>query len=192
MRCDSAARRLIAGLGAVLVLVGCTHVHPVNLAAPGADIDQVNRQLADREARVSLVDHAAVVARDVSVSADSVFIQAHMLGHASWWLGSASAVPISEVRSIEVTRRGRGARDGALLGLGLGVAAGAAIGVIVFEASSGESEMWSRGVSAFVCSMIGGVLGTGFGLLVGANTGSIDVYDLTGASGATGSPSPGQ
>jgi hypothetical protein len=189
---DSATRRLIAALGAVLILVGCTHVHPVNPAARGADIDQVNEQLADREARVSLVDHAAVVARDVSVSADSVFMRPHMLGHASWRLGPARAVPITEVRSIEVTRRSRGARDGALLGLGLGVAAGAVIGVVVFEASPGESEMWSRGVSVFVCSIIGGVLGTGLGLLVGANAGSTDVYDLRAASGATGSPSPGQ
>ena len=190
MRCDSAKRRLIAALGAVLVLLGCTHVHPVDPAAQDVDLDDLNGTLADREVRVRLVDDTELFAGSVRVSADSVFLRPQMPREARWRLWSGSALPLSEVRSLEVTRGGRGARDGARLGMGIGIAAGAAIYVGVYEANPGG--LWSREASAVVGGIIGGVLGTCLGVLIGANVGSKDVYELTGAPGTTGYPSPGQ
>jgi hypothetical protein len=190
MRCDSPARRIIAGLSAVLVLAGCTHVHPADPTAAGTDLDHVNAKLADRVVRVRLLDGTELLAHDVSLSADSVSMRPQMIPEADWWLGPRRALPASEVGSLEVTRRGRGALDGALLGLGIGCASGAAIGVSLFP--RGPILFTTAGQVATLGGVLFGVLGTGLGLLVGGSVGSTDVYDLTRATGARSSESPGE
>ena len=52
---------------------------------------------------------------------------------------------MSEVHAIEVTRRGRGAADGALIGTGAGVLAGAGLGAAIgaLEGTSGRQCIWA-------------------------------------------------
>jgi hypothetical protein len=187
MRCDSAVGRLIAALSAALVLVGCAHVRPADPTAAGVDLDDINAKLAGRVVRVRLVDGTDMLAHNVRVSADSVSMQPRMLRDANWWLAPRRALPISEVGSIEVTRRGRGALEGALFGLGIGGVAGVAIG-----AATSEGSILSAQESVILGGLVFGVLGTGLGLIIGVGVGSKDVYDLRRAPDTTGSASPGE
>jgi len=179
--CNSTARRLIAGLSIAVLLAGCAHVRPADPRASGVDLDGINAKLAGRMVRVRLVDGTELVAHDVSISADSVFLRPQMFPHleSPWPAHEVRELPISEVHSIEVTRRGWGAADGAMIGLGIGAAAGAAIG-----ASWDDSGM-SAGATALVLGSVFGLLGTGIGLIIGVGLGSAEVFDLTQAPLAT-------
>ena len=177
--CDFTARRLIAALSIVLLLAGCARVRPADPRAAGVDLDDINAKLAGRMVRVRLVDGTELIAHDVRISADSVFFRPQMFPHLEspwpWPAREGRELSISEVDSIEVTRRGRGAADGALIGLGIGAAAGAAIG------ASWEDSGLSTGATALVLGTVFGVLGTGVGLIIGVGLGSTEVFDLTTA-----------
>ena len=181
----SSARRLTAAASAVFLLAGCTHVRPADPGAPGTDLGDINTKLAHRVVRVRLADGSELLAHDVTVSRDSLYMREQMLSEADWWLGPRRAVAVSRVRSLEVTRRGRGDLDGALLGLGAGTAAGAAIGAAFFP--RGPILFTTTAEVAIIGSIIFGLLGTGVGLLAGSSIGSTDVYEL---AGATEAPSP--
>ena len=187
--CNSTARRLIAVLSIALLLVGCAHVRPADPTAAGVDLDDINARLAGRMVRVKLVDGTELVAHDVRISADSVFFRPQMFPHleSAWPARVERELPTSEVGSIEVTRRGRGAADGALIGFGIGLVAGAAIGIAVDEAD--EASIWSTETAALVGGFVFGVLGTGVGAIIGVGLGSTEVFDLTEAPLATGSGS---
>jgi hypothetical protein len=192
MRCDFAVRRLIAALSAASLLVGCAHVRSADPTAAGVDLDDINAKLAGRTVRVRLTDDTVLVAHNVSVSADSLFARPPRLLLASlpWPARVARALPISEVSAIEVTRRGRGAFEGTLIGLGVGSVAGVALGAATFD--PGDDLTSTTGDAALLGGFLFGVLGTGLGLLIGVGAGSTDVYDLTRVPGATGSVSPGE
>ena len=190
MRRHSWVGRIIAALSTALILAGCTHAHRAGPLAAGVDLDDMNAKLAGRLVLLKLADGTELHAHNVRVSADSVFMQPQMLREADWWLAPGRALPVSGVRSLEVTGRGRGSLDGALLGLGIGAVGGAAIGAAVFEPSSGGLS--TMGEAAFVGGIILGVLGTCLGFLVGASRGSTDVYDLTRVPDVTGPASPGE
>jgi hypothetical protein len=190
VRCDPAARRLVAALSAVAVLASCAHVRPTDPTAAGVNLDDINAKLAGRVVRVRLRDGTELVAHDVRVSADSVFMRPQRLREVDWWLAPAQALPVSEVGTIEVTRRGRGALDGALIGLAAGAAAGATLGALMHE--PGDLLISSPKDAAILGGILLGVLGTGLGFLAGASKGSTDVYDLTAVRGATRSATPGE
>ena len=181
MGCNSTVRRLIAALSAALLLAGCAHVRPADPTAAGVDLDDINAKLAGRMVRVRLVDGTELIAHDVRISADSVFMRPQRFPHLTspWPARVGQELSISEVGSIEVTRRGRGALDGTLLGLGIGVVGGAALAAATFEPSALLGS--SMEDNALVGGVILGVLGTGLGLLIGASPGSTEVYDLTRA-----------
>ncbi len=136
--------------------------------------------------RVKLVDGTELVAHDVRISADSVFFRPQMFPHleSAWPARAERELPTSEVGSIEVTRRDRGAADGALIGLGIGVVAGAAMGAATLLGGGLSTED-----AALVGAFVFGVLGTGVGLIIGVGLGSTEVFDLTKAPLAMGSAS---
>jgi hypothetical protein len=103
-----------------------------------------------------------------------------------WPAREVRELPISEVHSIEVTRRGRGAADGALIGLGIGAVAGAAIVAAMpdFGLSTEDAALFG--------GLVFGALGTGVGLIIGVGLGSTEVFDLTKAPLATASASTSQ
>ena len=177
--CRSTSGRLVAALGIALLLAGCAHVRPADPMAPGVDLDSINAKLAGRVVRVRLVDDTELLAHSVRVSADSVFLQPQRVLDVDWWLGPARALPTSEVGSLEVTRRSWGAADGALIGTGVGIVAGAAMGAATNEAN--EAPIWSNETSALVGSAVVGVVGAILGAVVGAGLGSVEVFDLTKA-----------
>ena len=188
IRSNSTARRLIAALISALLLAGCAHVRPADPTAVGVDLDDINAKLAGRMVRVRFVDGAELIAHDVRISAGSVSFRRQRFPHleSPWPAREVQELPISDVASIAVTRRGWGAADGALLGLGIGVVAGAAIGVAMFRVP-GELYISSTGDAALVGGVMFGVLGTGLGFLIGLGLGSSEVFDLTKAPFATGS-----
>jgi uncharacterized protein YcfJ len=187
--CDSTAKRLIAALLAASLLAGCSHVRPADPTAAGVDLDDINARLAGRMVRVRLADGREMIAHDVRVSAESVFFRPERFPdlESPWPAREERELPVSEVHSIEVTRRSWGAADGALIGSGIGVVAGAAIGVAVDQAD--EASIWSTETAALVGGGVFGVLGMAVGLIIGVGLGSTEVFDLTKAPLAVGSTS---
>ena len=174
-------------MSTVLMLAGCAHVRPADPTAAGVDLDHINGRLAGRMARVRLMDDTELVANDVRISVGSVLFRPQRFPHleSPWPSREVRELPISEVRSIEVTNRSRGAGDGALIGTCVGVLAGAAIGAAINEAD--EAPIWSNETGALVGGVVFGVLGAGVGLVVGVGMGSTEVFDLTQAPLITGS-----
>ena len=175
-------RRAIAAITVTVMVAGCAHVHPCDPAAPGVDLDDVNTALADRPVRVSLVDGTTLLAHSVVIGVDSTSLiptrQPRSLPPGRAAIGTS--LRTSEIATITVTRHGRGALEGTLLGLGIGAGFGFILGV-----STGGDEEGPYPLSAVEVGLLGayicGVLAAGAGLLLGVVNGSKDVYDLTEA-----------
>jgi hypothetical protein len=148
----------------------------VDPRSPGIDLNEINRKLAGRLVLVRLADGTQVPARDVSVSESAVTFRREMLPHfgSPWPARDREALPWPDVRAIEVNRRGIGALQGALAGLGIGAVVGAGAGGAVF----GPDDDISRFIGAVSFGVVGGLLG----LLVGQSVGSAAVYELSPAS----------
>ena len=170
---NSKARKLIAVLSAVVVLAGCASVRPANPMSAGVNLDEINDALAGRMVVVRLRDGSAIAAHDVSISRSSVSFRRELFPRASssWPSRNAEVLPVSHVRSVEISRRGMGALQGSLLGFGVGAAAGAAVGGPAFRPEDS--------VSVFTGSVIFGLLGSYLGFLMGASLGASEIYDLT-------------
>jgi len=169
-------RGLLAVALVSLALVGCAHVHPANPRTPEVDLERINADLAGRMVLLRLSDGSELMAQDVRVAADSIHLRRRTVPLASspGWTRAVAALPISDVLAIEVTRRGRGALEGGLMGLGVGALLGVAIGGSWYR----EGVPPSLGESRVIGSVIFGALGGASGVAVGAGIGSTDVYDL--------------
>lgn len=119
-----------------------------------------------------------LAADHVRVSADSVYFRLQEPRHlASPALERGDqALPTSQVRSIEVKRRGRGAVDGMVVGFVAGVLLGVAMWV-----DTSEEPSLSEEVLGFMATCAWGALGTGAGLAIGAAVGSTEVFEITKA-----------
>ena len=186
MRGDtSVVGKLLTVLGVALMLAGCAHVYPCNPAAPGVDLDQVNRALTGRRARVELVDGTQVFAHDVSISADSLFVGSKTTVHHIGSLRQGSvgrSIPLSSAKTIAVRRTTplRGGFGGAIASFTVAAMAGSVVGAATYEP---DEESWAD--SSYESAVKGGAL---FGALVaplgfvfGAYADLVDVYDLTTA-----------
>ena len=160
-----------------LMLVGCAHVYPANPGAPGVNLELVNSGLAGRMVLLRLSDGSELMAQDVRVAADSIHLRRRTvpLGSSPGWTRAVAALPLSDVDAIEVTRRGRGALEGGLMGLGLGAFLGIPIGGSWYR----EGVPPSLGESRLIGIVIFGTLGGVSGAALGAGISSTDVYDLT-------------
>ena len=165
-------RKLIAALSAVAVLGGCASVRPADPMATGVDLGEINDALAGRVVLVRLRDGTEIVAHDVSISQSSVSFRRERFPNSgsSWPAREAEELPVSDVRSVEVSRKGMGALQGSLLGLGVGAGAGAALGGPAFRPEDS--------ISRFTGAVLFGLVGACLGLLVGSSVGASDVYDL--------------
>jgi len=178
-------KRVMAVLAAATMLSGCTHVHPSDPTAPGLRLEDLNQSLEGRTVSVTLLDGTEFGAASVVVRVDTTSLVPQ--GEPSWKPPTRAALgrafPTSEVESLTVTQRGRGAFEGGMLGLLIGAVAGAVVGAASYEPSSGdfESGPGSSGEAAVGYGLIFGVVGAGVGLVAGASVGSSDVYDLTEA-----------
>jgi len=88
-----------------------------------------------------------------------------------------SAIPLENVREVKVVKRGRGALEGALIGLGVGILSGGVLGLVAGDSANrvdcgypctGEDK-------AKVTGAVFGGIGTGLGAIVGAAIGHRDI-----------------
>jgi len=88
-----------------------------------------------------------------------------------------SAIPLENAREVKVVKRGRGALEGALIGLGVGILSGAVLGLVAGDSANrtdcgypctGEDK-------AKVTGAVLGGFGTGLGAIVGAAVGHRDI-----------------
>jgi hypothetical protein len=189
-------RRLVALVAVASVLSGCAHVHRIDPAASGPELDDLNRHLQHREVSVELVSSAAyrpgvsLRAESVRVAADSTSlsllhepgdISALLeLGEAKYSARRDITLGTSAIGRVSTRNRFRGALDGALIGLGIGGTGGA-----LWGAATGESPYLgppSAAKGAAFNGVVFGVLGLAVGLVYGAILGSRDVYALTEGS----------
>lgn len=170
---DSALRRLIAVFSAAAVMAGCASVRPADPTAVGVDLGEINDALAGRVALVRLKSGSEIIAHDVSISRSSVSFRREMFpdSFSAWPAREQEEVRVSEVRSVELSRRGMGALQGSLLGFGVGAVVGAAV--------AGPGLGPDDSISVFIGGVFSGLVGSCLGFLVGASLGAPEVYDLT-------------
>jgi MFS family permease len=87
------------------------------------------------------------------------------------------AIPLGNVREVKVVKRGRGALEGAMIGLGVGVVSGLALGLVA-ENNPNRQDCGYPCTGAekgeLTAAVFGGI-GTGLGAIVGAAIGHRDV-----------------
>jgi len=169
----NAGRGVVCYLPFVLLLLlsGCGGGTVV--LADRSDIADLNRRTSGRDCRVKLVSGDVHRARDLVVTQSVT----------TWRTPPPrrSRLPTepqeferrtTEIYSIAVKSRAKGARKGLLWGLVIGVGAGSIAALTTPE----EQSEW-RGVA-----VVGfGVLGTGLGTLIGTGVGSWEEYSLMGS-----------
>jgi hypothetical protein len=178
-------RRVIAAVTLAAMLAGCTHVHPTDPTSAENALDDVNRAVRGRTVDIMLANSTEVRAMDVTVAADSTRLV--VVGR-SWPPASEQAsigrgLPTSEIRAISVTRRGKGALEGAGRGALIGFLSGAILGAATYEPPPPDAFLYigpeSAGAAAVWGGVLIGVVGLVVGLVWGAARGSKDVYDFT-------------
>jgi len=158
---DVRACRIVV-LAAVAVVCGCAQVRVVDPAGPDERLAQVNGVLDGREAKIVLTTGEEFFGAHVHVRADSTM-----------WVAQAAraarvVVATSDLKTIAVLDRGRGARRGAILG----GAAGALVGLYLVIETTSEPPFKGDFEGFAVAIPIGGVTGAALGAAVGGYVGS--------------------
>jgi len=176
--------RGIAAVALMLAVCGCSHVHRVDPAAGGSELDNLNRAVryrrvsVERVTGVSGVASAVLRAERVRVAPDTTFMRLLLNPRE---VEALRGVPVHEARRdtvlstsaisrMTVTNRLLGAINGALLGLGIGAALG-------YLSGSDSDDPWS-GPGVYAVGF--GLVGAGVGMVSGAMIGLRDVYEFAG------------
>ena len=150
---------------ALAVLCGCAQVRVVDPIGPDESLVEVNRALSGRKARIVLGTGSEFLGMRVHVRSDStMWVPADMTSE-------RVAVQTSELKSITVLDRGRGARQGAILG----GAAGALGGYFFAVWNTSDDSPFGVGPTenyAVATIPIGGVAGAALGAIIGGYVGS--------------------
>jgi hypothetical protein len=148
---------------ALAVLCGCAQVSVVDPIGPDESLVEVNRALSGRKARIVLGTGSEFLGMRVHVRSDStMWVPADMTSE-------RVAVQTSELKSITVLDRGRGARRGAILGGATG-----ALGGLFYAAEYTSEGFFEGGFESFAVGTIpiGGVAGAALGAIIGGYVGS--------------------
>jgi hypothetical protein len=172
-------KRAIASLTLAAMLAGCSHVVPPDPTSTGDVLDEVNGAVNGRTVDITLQNTAELWAKNVRVTADSIWFA--VVGQPSYSLrlrdDRGRGLPTSEIQTISVRQHGRGALEGAMYGLLIGALAGAVLGAAT--RMTPEIKTASRSEGAVNGAVVFGALGLAVGFAWGALVGSKDVYDLT-------------
>ena len=180
------ARRILTLVAIASIFSGCAHVHRVDPTLPQAELDCLNRAIQNRRVSVELAGGtpsrapARLRAEGVHVAADSTALTLlrepseveALWGEPRYAVRQDTVLNTLAIARLSTTSRSRGALDGTLLGLGIGVAIGALLGLRMDDPAPADARAVYGG---FFC----GVLGTGIGLVVGIGSGSTHVFDFT-------------
>jgi len=181
------AIRRIAAVALALTLASCTHVHPIDPAAPGPELEGLNRTLKHRRVSIETftgVSHragAAFPAERVRVAPDSTLMtllleprRAEALFSVPYYAARRDTVlSTSVVSRMTVTNRFRGALDGFVVGLGVG----ALCGTVYHGVDGLTGGTWgSTGAYALLFGMLGSIVGSASGVVGGSH----EVYDFAG------------
>jgi hypothetical protein len=141
----------------ILVAGGCTHRQTIERAVASPDaFARANRTLSDQSAEVRLSSGEVFRWQNVRLQPDSAF----EMDVATRVVGRAPVVPTSRVIEITTRSRGRGALDGALIGLAAGAIFGVALGDQVDASTDGgivshELPRYTMPVGALLGMFIG-------------------------------------
>lgn len=149
--------KLIATLcGLAIVLSGCSSSYTVGSGGKSNSeysYQEMNEELRGRNVNIGLKDGRDISATEVSIFGDSV----------SWIEERADKVSKANIREINSIVR-KSSLVGALEGMGLGLAGGGGIGLII------GSNQHSREIPM---GLVGLILGGGVGIIAGLTTGLI-------------------
>lgn len=137
-----------------VLTTSCTHIRHYST------FDEINTITKDKNAKITLKNEQDLIGNGIYIAPDSTF-----------WLdpntGNKKSIITSEVSSIVLKNRGRGALEG----LGLGLLGGAAIGALIglsIGAEPGDVLFTTKDIA-----LIGGIFGGGIGGLLGLLRGSV-------------------
>jgi hypothetical protein len=140
----------------------------------------------DPSAQWWLADHAGsemtVATTDRQPDQSGMAIEATSPTEFRFWTLEGAVVPIENVRKVTVVKHGRGALEGALLGIAIGTLGGYIFGLTrdltTFERSMDCTLVCDNSDAAKLGAIEFGVLGLLLGTLTGASLGHRDILDL--------------
>ncbi len=151
----------------LIYAIGCTHVTMIDHDSPDATY-YVNKKAKGRTSQIQLKNNERYLGKCISVRPDST----------SWFdavSGIRRAVPTAEISQIQVVDRGRGARNGFLIGASIGCIPGGALSASLADAFC-DSDCNTTG-AAILGGLVGGAAaGLVVGLPIGAAIGSKHKY----------------
>lgn len=178
-------RRTLALVAIGCILSGCAHTHRVDPARREPDLEAVNRAVRGRQASVELVGaprrgaSKQLPAEGVTVGTEFTSLTLlsepsgvqPLFGRPGYAARRDTTTETASIASLSVTSRSRGALDGGLLGLAVGTAVGALLGLRIDDPAS-DFERASFG------GFFGAIFGTGLGLTFGVGLGSTHVFEF--------------
>jgi|FaiFalFF_MnMetaG_3_1042247.scaffolds.fasta_scaffold00877_1 hypothetical protein len=162
-------RRILVGVLLPALAMGCSHTIRLGPQAPPERWQKAQRRLEGRKAEVVLRDGRRFRADGVEVSPEAVV----------WWeagSGTRHSASPGDVEAVCYRDRGRGALEGAGLGLLAGAGGMAAYGAIAASASDCPPNAWlcfnHPVAGAVLGAILGALIGPPVGLAIGAVRGS--------------------
>jgi len=159
-------RRCFVIIVLVIFTSSCTHIREYST------FDDINTATRDKKTEITLSDDQSLIVDRLQITPDSTFWR-NPSG------GNTESVPTSEVKSVVVRNRGRGALEGFGLGTLIGFGVGVLIGLISGDdpgAGAGRIFSFTAEEKAGMFGILLGVPGGLLGLLAGASTGSKDKF----------------
>ena len=161
-------KRLAVLMVAISMLCGCARVHRVDVDSSDGFYEEINRVAAGHKVSVELVDGRVLNGTGVSVAPDSTRVHQPHDG------AVASRAKTTDVRTITVYGRGRGALHGAGIGAVSVGSLGAALGAI-FMRDAQDAGTWEYTV---VLGVLGAAAGSVGGFFTGLFIGNETVYEF--------------
>ena len=155
----------LVAVGVLSLCSACTHTSALEVSDPALRAD-VNERAEGRTARVTLVSGERTRARALHLAA----------GVATWVdpsTGEVRSVPSADVVRVRFLSRGKGAAEGA----GIGLTVASALGGVALIAS-GNDEFLSPTAAGLLVGALAAIHSVPLGALIGTVRGSHTVYEV--------------
>jgi hypothetical protein len=153
---------------------GCTSTRVVDTQAPSPYVE-VNEAVQGRVVQVQLADGRTLRATDVDLAPDvASYVDAD---------GQMHTVATDKIEQIRLTQHGRGALEGIGIGLLIGGAGGAMVGLASVSACNEGDLFCDPGFYAIAFGALFGAIGGAIGLISGTVRGHRTVYRFSGSRG---------
>ena len=147
-------------------LTACVNYQTLHLNGSNNELKDLNALAQDHAAYIILTNGQSIKAKELKLTSDSLY-------YSYYKRSNRRSVAVSEVQEIRFVNRGRGAMQGAGIGLLIGAVGGATLGY-----SSDGDNYYSAKDMALILGVLGGTSGGFLGIITGSLNGRQNRYKI--------------